>query len=79
MKIEPLFNELSEKYAAQVEFYKVDADTSSTALAMMKHNGVRSVPTFHIWNSGSRIDTIQGAHVDDVEAAIQDEIKKVSS
>ena len=46
---------------------------------MMKHNGVRSVPTFHIWNGGNRIDTIQGAHVDDVEAAIQDEIKKVSS
>lgn len=46
---------------------------------MMKVQGIRSVPTFHIWNAGVRIDTIQGAHIDEVEAAVEDELKKVSS
>lgn len=63
----------------QVQFYKIDADTSADALAMLKANGIRSVPTFHIWNGGIRIETVQGAHIDEVEAVLQDEVKKLDS
>ena len=42
----------------------------------MKANGIRSVPTFHIWNKGVRIDSIQGSHLDEVELLIKAELDK---
>ena len=62
-----------------MQFYKIDADSSTEALAMIKANGIRSVPTFHVWNSGIRVDTVQGAHIDEVEAILKDEIMKLES
>ena len=70
-KIEPAFVDLSIKYEGKIKFYKVDADTSKEALLLMKNQGVRSVPTFHIWNKGERIDSIQGAHLDELEEILE--------
>jgi len=67
IKVAPLFSSLSEKYSSNVRFYKVDADSSSEALGILKANGIRSVPTFQIWNKGALVDTVQGAHIDEVE------------
>ena len=68
IKVAPLYTSLSEKYAEKnIRFYKVDADSSSEALGILKANGVRSVPTFQVWNEGTLIDTVQGAHIDEVE------------
>lgn len=36
----------------------------------MKREGIRSVPAFHIWKSGKRVEVINGARIDEVEAAI---------
>jgi len=43
----------------------------------MKANGIRSVPTFHVWRLGTRIDSIQGSHIDEVEALIEGELQKM--
>jgi thioredoxin 1 len=77
MKVAPLFEDLAKKYEGRARFYKVDADSSPEALSVMKANGIRSVPTFHIWRLGTRIDSIQGAHVDEVEALIEGELQKM--
>lgn len=79
IRIAPEFIALSEKYDGKVVFYKVDADTSKEALAMMKAQGVRSVPTFHVWHAGERVDTIQGARIDEVEEAFRPIVWKLES
>lgn len=70
IRIAPEFEALAEKYQGTANFYKVDADSSSEALALMKANGIRSVPTFQIWKGGEMIESIQGAHLDEVEEAL---------
>ncbi len=67
IKVAPLYISLAEKYTENARFYKVDADSSPEALGILKANGVRSVPTFQIWNKGALVDTVQGAHIDEVE------------
>lgn len=76
-KVAPLFEDLAKRYDAKAKFYKVDADSSPEALAVMKANGIRSVPTFHVWREGIRIDSIQGAHVDEVEYLLKQELQKM--
>jgi thioredoxin 1 len=36
----------------------------------MKREGIRSVPAFHFWKNGEKIDSVSGARIDDVEQAI---------
>ena len=76
MKVAPLFEALAIQYQGKARFYKVDADSSPEALSVMKANGIRSVPTFHVWNKGVRIDAIQGTHLDEVELLIKAELDK---
>lgn len=73
IRVAPEYEQLSKKYAGRVNFYKVDADTSKEALAILKSQGIRSVPTFHLWANGSQVSNIQGAHLDELE----DELKKI--
>jgi len=79
VRIAPLYLELSNKYESSVVFYKVDADSSVEALALLKQVGIRSVPTFHIWSGGRRIDEIRGAHIDEVEDVLRGEVAKLSN
>ena len=66
----PQFVELSEKYP-NVKFLKCIGDSSADASALMKREGVRSVPSFHFWKAGTKIDSINGARIDDVEAIVK--------
>ena len=70
-RVAPQFVELSDKYAGKAMFFKVDADSSKEALSLMKANGVRSVPTFHLWDNGKMIDCINGAHMDELEDSLR--------
>lgn len=55
IRVAPLFKDLSEKYNSNVTFYKVDADSSAEALALLKELNIRSVPTFYIYNHGRKV------------------------
>ena len=77
LKVAPLYEALAKRYEGKARFFKVDADSSPEALSVMKANGIRSVPTFHVWRLGTRIDSIQGSHIDEVEALIEGELKKM--
>lgn len=50
---------------------KCVGDSSPEAGALMKREGVRSVPAFHLWKNGARIDVVNGARIDDVEASVK--------
>mmetsp|Transcript_4624 Transcript_4624/g.4751 ORF Transcript_4624/g.4751 Transcript_4624/m.4751 type:complete len:153 (+) Transcript_4624:30-488(+) len=65
-KVAPKYEEMSNNYGDRVLFYKVDADTSPDVKVLMKTQGIRSVPTFHIWLKGEKVDVIQGARIDEV-------------
>lgn len=56
--IAPIVEELSEEYAGQFDFAKLDVDDNpSTAMAY----GVRSIPTLLIFKGGKPVDQIIGA------------------
>lgn len=65
----PKYVELSEKYP-KVTFLKCIGDSSADASALMKREGVRSVPTFHFWKNGVKLDAVNGARIEEVEAAV---------
>lgn len=65
----PKFEELSEKYP-DIVFAKCIGDSSTEASALMKREGVRSVPTFHIWKDGAKVDVVNGAKIEEVEASL---------
>jgi thioredoxin 1 len=67
--IAPKFDELSEKYSDAV-FCKVIGDASPEASKLMKREGVRSVPSFHYFVNGEKIDVVNGANAEAIEAAI---------
>mmetsp|Transcript_24190 Transcript_24190/g.31251 ORF Transcript_24190/g.31251 Transcript_24190/m.31251 type:complete len:158 (-) Transcript_24190:271-744(-) len=71
--IYPRYEELSEEYTDAI-FLKVIGDSSQEASALMKREGIRSVPAFHFWKKGGRIDAVNGANADAIEMAIKDNI-----
>jgi thioredoxin 1 len=69
----PKFDELSDKYDNAV-FAKVIGDSCAEAGALLKREGVRSVPAFHFWKGGKRVDTMSGADPEKLEATIVDNV-----
>jgi len=67
--IAPKFEELSEQYSDAV-FLKVIGDASPDASKLMKREGVRSVPSFHYFVNGEKVEVVNGANADAIEAAI---------
>ena len=65
----PKFELLSEKYSDAI-FLKCTGDSSDLTASLMKRKGVRSVPAFHLWKNGKRIDVIIGAQIQELEANI---------
>jgi thioredoxin 1 len=67
--IEPKFVELSDQFSNAV-FLKVVGDASPGASALMKREGVRSVPSFHFWKSGKKVDQVNGANTGVLESTV---------
>ena len=63
----PKYLELSTRFD-DVVFLKCIGDVAPEASALMKREGVRSVPSFHMWKSGSRVDVINGAKIEEVRS-----------
>ena len=49
---------------------QVIGDASPEASVLMKREGVRSVPSFHYFKNGEKVDVVNGANAAAVEAAI---------
>uniref|UniRef100_A0A6U3T919 Thioredoxin domain-containing protein n=1 Tax=Octactis speculum TaxID=3111310 RepID=A0A6U3T919_9STRA len=67
--MEPKFYAMSDEHTDAV-FLKVIGDSSPDASKLMKREGVRSVPSFHFWKNGEKMDIINGANVDALQSAI---------
>mmetsp|Transcript_23558 Transcript_23558/g.51026 ORF Transcript_23558/g.51026 Transcript_23558/m.51026 type:complete len:146 (+) Transcript_23558:153-590(+) len=68
--IAPKFDELSDTYPDSV-FIKVIGDATPDASKLMKREGVRSVPSFHYFKSGEKVEVVNGANAEAIEAAIK--------
>ena len=68
--IAPKFEELSSVYPEAV-FIKVIGDASSDASKLMKRESVRSVPAFHFFKNGEKVDIVNGANAGALEGAIK--------
>mmetsp|Transcript_31192 Transcript_31192/g.56609 ORF Transcript_31192/g.56609 Transcript_31192/m.56609 type:complete len:147 (-) Transcript_31192:238-678(-) len=68
--IAPKFDELSDTYPDSV-FIKVIGDATPDASKLMKREGVRSVPSFHYFKNGEKVDVVNGANAEAIEAAIK--------
>ena len=55
--VAPKYSALSDKYP-DVLFYKCVGDLTPDGAALMKAQGVRSVPAFHFWKGGSKVFTM---------------------
>jgi thioredoxin 1 len=75
--IAPKFDELSNVYKNAI-FLKVIGDTSPEASKLMKREGVRSVPSFHYFKNGEKVDVVNGANADAIEAAINKHTSTIS-
>eukprot|EP00622_Pseudochattonella_farcimen_P003451 FR738634.1.p2 GENE.FR738634.1~~FR738634.1.p2 ORF type:complete len:124 (+),score=9.71 FR738634.1:33-374(+) len=67
--MEPKFVAMSDEFTGAV-FLKVIGDSSPDASKLMKREGVRSVPAFHFWKNGEKLDMVNGANVDALQGAI---------
>lgn len=63
------FDQMSENYPDAI-FLQVIGDASADASKLMKREGVRSVPSFHFFRSGQKLDVVNGANAEAIEAAI---------
>lgn len=53
------------------EHFQVIGDATPDASKLMKREGVRSVPSFHYFKNGEKIDVVNGANAEAIEAAIK--------
>ncbi|CEM35850.1 unnamed protein product [Vitrella brassicaformis CCMP3155] len=67
----PLYEELSDKFPSVV-FLKVEGDSTKQGQALMKRENVRAVPSFHFFKQGKKVDKINGAAMQDVEALVKE-------
>lgn len=68
--IAPKFDQLSDAYPDSV-FIKVIGDATPDASKLMKREGVRSVPSFHYFKNGEKVDVVNGANAEAIEATIK--------
>ena len=71
--MEPKFVALSDVHTDAV-FLKVVGDSSPDASKLMKREGVRSVPSFHYWKNGEKVDMVNGANQEAVETTLRKHI-----
>lgn len=50
---------------------QVIGDATPDASKLMKREGVRSVPSFHYFKNGEKVDVVNGANAEAIEAAIK--------
>jgi len=53
----------------------VIGDASPAASKLMKREGVRSVPSFHYFVNGEKVEVVNGANAEAIEAAINKHTK----
>jgi len=73
MRIAPFVEELSDKYADDVTFVKVN---EGKAQKIMQTNGITAFPTFRFYKGGKMVDELKGANKEKLEATILAHIEK---
>ena len=54
-----------------VHFFKVMGDDSDETKKLLQSQGVRALPSFHLWKRGKQVEEISGAKTQALEEAIE--------
>jgi len=73
----PYFVKMSQEME-DIVFLKIYGEINQETRDLMKGWGVRSVPQFHFWKNGERVDQLSGSHPDTLRTKIQDVAKAVT-
>mmetsp|Transcript_57582 Transcript_57582/g.136935 ORF Transcript_57582/g.136935 Transcript_57582/m.136935 type:complete len:201 (+) Transcript_57582:48-650(+) len=68
--MDPYVSELSRMFKTTARFIKVIGDQDPDGMDIMKQEGVRSVPQYHIYKDGVKVETVMGAKRDVLEEAL---------
>lgn len=68
--IAPRFAAMSDEFTT-VAFLKVMGDSCESADKLMRGQGVRALPSFHLWKNNEKVESIQGAKTQVLEDAIK--------
>ena len=66
-----LLTSFSPSLPRSVTKQQVIGDATPDASKLMKREGVRSVPSFHYFKNGEKVDVVNGANAEAIEAAIK--------
>uniref|UniRef100_A0A7S1S8K1 Thioredoxin domain-containing protein n=1 Tax=Alexandrium catenella TaxID=2925 RepID=A0A7S1S8K1_ALECA len=69
--MDPKVSELSETFAEGARFIKITGDSDPDGMTLMKRERVRSVPQYHVYKGGEKVDTITGAKYDDLKKSLE--------
>jgi thioredoxin 1 len=67
----PKFEALSETYASKAVCAKCLGDENEDSAQLLSREGVRSVPVFHFWKGGKKVETLIGANIQQLEDTIK--------
>ncbi|CAN8068662.1 unnamed protein product [Agarophyton chilense] len=70
-KVAPRFEKMSEQYT-DVVFVKVMGDASAESSELMKREGIRAVPAFHLWKAQEKVLDVTGARMDELQRSIEE-------
>lgn len=70
--IAPYLDQMQEKLAGHVNFYKVDVDEEN---AIAAQQGITAMPTLKIFKDGKEVKTIVGADLQGLWDGIQNELQ----
>ncbi len=69
--IAPYLDQMQEKLAGNIHFYKVDVDVEQQ---LARENNITAMPTLKIFNNGKEVKTIVGADLQGLWDGIQNEL-----
>lgn len=65
----PQYERIADEFS-DAAFFNCHVDASAGATALGKREGVRIVPTFHVYHRGERLDVVEGVKPEALRAAV---------
>ncbi|CAK0861113.1 unnamed protein product [Prorocentrum cordatum] len=69
--MDPKVDQLSEDFAGKAQFIKILGDKDPDGLKILQREGVKSVPQYHIFKGGEKVQQVLGAKYDELVEALK--------
>jgi len=69
--LDPKVAALSETFAGRAQFIKIVGDKDPDGSKIMRREGVRALPEYHIFKDGEKVEVIKGVQYDQLVKSLQ--------